>query len=454
MEPEQPLNRRAFLTAALASATGVSLAASARGQAGNRGATAKPNVVIIVSDDQGYADASCYDHPEEVSTPGIDRLAREGVRLTDGYASAWVCAPTRAGLMTGRYQQRFGFYTAGNSRIGMPPGEIALADILKKHGYATGVFGKWHLGIEPEYHPLRRGFDEFYGFLGHGGHDYFDLKITDPYTSIYRNDTAINDTGYLTDNITREAVSFVERHHTQPFFLYLPYSAVHWPLQAPEEDIKRFNTGNPDRDIYLAMLARMDEGIGEVLDALERTGADENTLTFFFSDNGGAKKNLANNGILRDYKQSAYEGGVRVPFIARWPGNLPSGTVCSEPIICLDIMPTVVSAVGAPLPGDRIYDGRDMLPVLRGEANGPLHQALFWDGDGDQWGVRLGKWKLVSRAGSVELYDLQTDIAEADDVAGRNPDTVRRLQAAYRAWRDEMAPQITRKKTGGAAATG
>lgn len=449
MSSKRPLSRRAFLAGAAASAAGVRLAGSALGQTTEAAGRRRPNVLLIVSDDQGYADASCYDHPPEVSTPNIDRIAQGGVRLTDGYASAWVCAPTRAGLLTGRYQQRYGFYTAGNSRIGMPLTEITVADVLKKAGYATGAFGKWHLGIEPDYHPLRRGFDEFYGFLGHGGHDYFDLKVTDAYTSIYRNDKPIEETGYLTDNLTREAVSFIERHHQRPFFLYLPYSAVHWPLQAPEEDVRRFDTGDPERDIYLAMLARMDDGIGKVLDALERAGVDDNTLVFFLSDNGGARKNHADNGVLRDYKQSAYEGGIRVPFIVRWPGKLPAGTVCSEPIICLDVMPTVLAAVGLELPGDRVYDGRDMLPVLRGEAEQPLHEALFWDGDSDQWAVRSGKWKLVSRRGSLELYDLEADIGETDDLTDDNPQVVDRLRRAYVAWRDQMAPQITREGRAG-----
>ncbi|MFQ6131954.1 MAG: sulfatase [Armatimonadota bacterium] len=449
MSSKRPLSRRAFLAGAAASAAGVRLAGSALGQTTEAAGRRRPNVLLIVSDDQGYADASCYDHPPEVSTPNIDRIAQGGVRLTDGYASAWVCAPTRAGLLTGRYQQRYGFYTAGNSRIGMPLTEITVADVLKKAGYATGAFGKWHLGIEPDYHPLRRGFDEFYGFLGHGGHDYFDLRVTDAYTSIYRNDKPIEETGYLTDNLTREAVSFIERHHQRPFFLYLPYSAVHWPLQAPEEDVRRFDTGDPERDIYLAMLARMDDGIGKVLDALERAGVDDNTLVFFLSDNGGARKNHADNGVLRDYKQSAYEGGIRVPFIVRWPGKLPAGTVCSEPIICLDVMPTVLAAVGLELPGDRVYDGRDMLPVIRGEAEQPLHEALFWDGDSDQWAVRSGKWKLVSRRGSLELYDLEADIGETDDLTDDNPQVVDRLRRAYVAWRDQMAPQITREGRAG-----
>ncbi|MEE8117569.1 MAG: sulfatase-like hydrolase/transferase, partial [Gemmatimonadales bacterium] len=411
-----------------------------------------PNVVVIVSDDQGYGDASCYDHAPHVATPNIDRLASSGVRLTSGYASAYVCAPTRAGLLTGRYQQRFGFYTAGDSRVGLPRSEITIADVLKKRGYATGVFGKWHLGLELPYHPLKRGFDTFYGFLGHGAHDYFKLEKTDDHASIYRDLERVSDTGYLTDNLGREAVSFIERHRDKPFFLYLPFNAVHWPLQAPAADIRRFKAGSSERNTYLAMLHRMDLAIGKVLDALERSGRADNTLVIFFSDNGGARKNHANNGKLRDFKQSVYEGGVRVPFIVRWPASLPRGAVCHEPVSSLDVFPTICAAVGIDLPDDRAYDGKNFLPVLTGpvltgpvsgeRAAGPLHEALFWDGDGGKQAVRAGKWKWINNRGRIELYDLESDLSEATDLAGKRPDVVERLGKTFRAWRSAMAPRI------------
>jgi len=355
-------------------------------------AARQPNVIVIVSDDQGYGDISCYDHPPEVHTPNLDRLAELGVRFTDGYASAYVCAPTRAGLLTGRYQQRYGFYTAGDSRAGLPLSEITLADLLKKAGYATGAFGKWHLGIELPCHPLKRGFDEFYGFLGHGAHDYFDLKRKPeaPYNSIWRNLEIIDDASYLTDNLAREAVSFIERHRSGPFFVYLAFNAVHWPLQAPEEDIKRFHTPDPQRNIYLAMLYRMDLAVGRVLDALERWGLEDETLVFFLSDNGGARNNHAHNGKLRDFKHSVYEGGIRVPFLVSWPGQIPQGKVVREPVICLDILPTVCAAAGIELPASRVYDGKNLLPLLQGKVSGPVHEVLFWDGDENKRAVREG----------------------------------------------------------------
>jgi arylsulfatase A-like enzyme len=408
----------------------------------------RPNIVLILSDDQGYADVSCYEHPKEVLTPHIDRLAEEGVRCTNGYASANVCAPTRAGLLTGRYQERFGFYTASDSRTGMPLDEITVADVLRKAGYVTGVFGKWHLGIEAEYHPLKRGFDEFYGFLGHGAHDYFNLSRTEAYNSIYRNDKIIDDTGYLTDNLARESVRFIERHHKKPFFLYLPFNAVHWPLQAPAADIKRFNTGDKERDILMGMLWRMDVAVGEVLKALKRTGADKNALIIYFSDNGGALRNKSNNGVLCGYKHMVYEGGLRVPFIVSWVGKLPEGTVCQEPVMSIDIMPTICAAVGIALPSDRIYDGKNMLPVLRGEAKKRLHEELFWDNGLGKWAVRAGKWKLLKEKGGLELYDLEADIGEKNNLAERHPQMVEDLQKKYRGWKSQMAPRIKKVREG------
>ncbi len=404
-----------------------------------------PNVVLILSDDQGYADISSYDHPPEVRTPNLDRIAEQGIRFTSGYASAYVCAPTRAGLLTGRYQQRYGFYTASDSRLGLPLGEITLAELLRGAGYATGVFGKWHLGITPEYHPLRRGFDTFYGFLGHGAHDYFDLKRSSPHNSIYRDWETIDDTGYLTDNLAREAVAFIERHVENPFFLYLAFNAVHFPLQAPEADIRRYATGNPGRDIYLAMLHRMDAAVGAVLDALDRHKLSARTLVIFLSDNGGARNNHASNGALRDFKHSVYEGGIRVPFLISWPGQLPANTVFHQPVTCLDILPTICAAAGIRLPPDRVYDGRNLIPYLRGEAPGAVHEALFWDGDEGKTAVRAGRWKLVCHRGQAELYDLENDLGEKRNLASRRPDVVRRLEARFAQWRSEMAPRRKRR---------
>jgi arylsulfatase A-like enzyme len=404
-----------------------------------------PNILVILADDQGYADVSYHEHPKEVSTPAIDQLAKTGIVFTNGYASAYVSAPTRAGFLTGRYQQRYGFYTASNSRQGLPVGEILLPELLKKKGYITGIFGKWHLGLERPYYPTSRGFDTFYGFLGHGAHDYFELTCSDNpddfHKCLYRNDQKINDTGYLTDNLAREACEFIEESAISevPFFLYLPFNAVHAPLEAPEEDINKFNSGDRDRDIQLAMIYRMDLAIGQVINKLKETGKYDNTLIFYFNDNGGAKVSKAINTPLRDYKQSVYEGGIRGPFLINWPGNLSPGT-SDEPVISLDIFPTICAVLGIDLPSDRVYDGQNILPILQKKQKSPLHETLFWDGNDGIWAIREGKWKLIkNKAGNLELYDLNADISEKTDLSKQNPQIVDKLNKEFKEWRSKMA---------------
>jgi arylsulfatase A-like enzyme len=404
-----------------------------------------PNILVILADDQGYADVSYHEHPKEVSTPAIDQLAKTGIVFTNGYASAYVSAPTRAGFLTGRYQQRYGFYTASNSRQGLPVGEILLPELLKKKGYITGIFGKWHLGLERPYYPTSRGFDTFYGFLGHGAHDYFELTCSDNpddfHQCLYRNDQKINDTGYLTDNLAREACEFIEESAISevPFFLYLPFNAVHAPLEAPEEDINKFNSGDRDRDIQLAMIYRMDLAIGQVINKLKETEKYDNTLIFYFNDNGGAKVSKAINTPLRDYKQSVYEGGIRVPFLINWPGNLSPGT-SDEPVISLDIFPTICAVLGIDLPSDRVYDGQNILPILQKKQKSPLHETLFWDGNDGIWAIREGKWKLIkNKAGNLELYDLNADISEKTDLSKQNPQIVDKLNKEFKEWRSKMA---------------
>ncbi len=413
----------------------------------------RANIVVILSDDQGYADLSCHPHPDEVSTPNIDRIAAEGVRMTNGYASCPVCAPTRAGLLTGRYQQRFGFYTAADSRAGLPLSEVTLAGLLRDAGYATGVFGKWHLGLAEPYRPLERGFDTFYGFLGHGGHDYFDLSIADEIRSIYLDRDPIHDSGYLTRNITRRAVEFIEASRKRPFFAYVPYNAVHNPLQAPEDYIRRFSNADAKRNTYLAMLAIMDEGVGEILDALDRLGLAERTLVVFLSDNGGARGTTASNGALRDYKHSVYEGGLRVPFLMRWPGRVPAGAVADEPVISIDVFATALAAAGVDPPSDRAIDSRNILPAANGTTAGPLHDALYWNwidkGSEDGWAVRKGRWKLLNNKRGPELFDLAADLSESRNVAAEEPKVVAELAALYRNWQEGLAPRIQRSGRSG-----
>ncbi len=428
------LSRRSYLRSMLGG-----LAAIRAGSAQTR----RPNVLIIVSDDQGYGDISCYEHPKEVRTPHMDRIAKMGMRFEQGYANAYVCAPSRAAILTGTYPQRYGFYTASDSRVGLPLNRITLADVLKKEGYATGALGKWHLGIEPAYHPMKRGFDEFYGFLGHGAHDYYDLKrASENYLSILRNYDPIDETGYLTDNLGREAVAFIGRNANHPFFLYLAFNAVHAPMQAPDAVIKKYDTGDPKRDILMAMLECENNAIGKVLDELERRKLDQNTIIVFVSDNGGARANSSNNGPLRDYKQSVYEGGIRIPFMISWPGRLKAGSVSREPVMFMDLMPTLVAAVGATMPAGQSFEGRNMLPVLTGKSSAPLHDALFWDGAEEKTAVRAGRWKLVNNRGKVELFDLQSDIGEKTDLAATKPEIIARLRQQFEAWSKWNAPRI------------
>jgi len=411
----------------------------------------RPNVLLILTDDQGYADASFQKyHPAEISTPAIDQLAKSAVKFTNGYVSAYVCAPSRAGLLTGRYQQRSGFYRAPDSRQGLPLSEKLLPEVLEKNGYKTGIFGKWHLGLERPYYPTSRGFDSFYGFLGHGGHDYFDLNCSpgNEQTCIYRNDKPINDTGYLTDNLAREACNFIEDNtkSNAPFFLYLPFNAVHMPLEAPEKDIAKYNTGDKDRDIQVAMIHRMDLAIGKVVEKLKETGVYDNTLIFFLTDNGGARVSKAVNTPLRDYKHSVYEGGIRVPFFISWPGKLTPGT-CDEPVIALDIMPTIFAALGIDLPSDRIYDGHNIFPILNGKQKTPLHETLCWDGNDGIWAIRQGKWKLLyNKQKMLELYDLSTDISETTDLSKKYPQTVDKLKTEFKAWRSQMGEPMNKAK--------
>jgi len=398
----------------------------------------KPNVVVIVADDLGYADVSFNpQHPQEVSTPHLDALAKAGVICRQGYVTGNVCSPTRAGLMTGRYQQRLGLYTAGEAGSGVPMSETLFPQYLKPAGYATAQFGKWHLGPTLEWSPALRGFDEVFGFLGRGAHDYF--KLADPADPIYRGTNAVNETGYLTDRLGEEAASFITRHQARPFFVYLAFNAVHAPLQAPADEIAKFNTGNPDRNTRLAMGKRMDDAVGKVVGALKQVGVWDNTLIFFISDNGGPLAQSANNTPLRGGKHQDYEGGVRVPFLVCWPAGLKPRE-CQWPITALDILPTTLAAAEISAPADaKPFDGQNILPVLRGEASPPARN-LFWC-SGSQagwWAVRAGDWKLVSQRGRIELFDLARDTGEQNDLAKQKPEKITELTRLHDAWLAEM----------------
>lgn len=412
-----------------------------------------PNIVVILTDDQGYADISLNPHhPTEVSTPHMDALARDGVVFTQGYTSGAVCSPTRAGLMLGRYQQRVGVYSAGDGGRGFDPAIPIFPSFLPKQ-YVSTAIGKWHLGLDKDHpqlkwHALNRGFDECYMFMGRGGHDYFNLrsdvegKFLHP---IYRNKQRINDEGYLTGRLSEEAVAFIERNKSQPFFLYLAYNAVHAPPQAPQADIevyrKRFPEISRERAILMAMLEHLDVGVGDVVAKLKREGLFENTLLFFLTDNGGSKAMQADNTPLRGFKGSLEEGGIRTPFIVSWPARFSGGRTIDTPVISLDILPTTLDAVGH-LPTDGRFDGKSLLPLLTGESQ-THHETLFWCKEGGHWAVRRGDWKLRSMPGQIELFNLAEDPSEQRNLATGQAELVETLRSAFDAWIEQMADPIS-----------
>ncbi len=409
----------------------------------------KPNIVVIVADDLGYADVGVHGCTD-VPTPHIDSIARNGLRFTSGYVSCPVCSPTRAGLVTARYQQRFGheFNTGPQSLTpegagrGLPLSQITIANVLKQAGYATGIVGKWHLGMAPEFHPFRRGFDEFFGFL-HGGHPYLDPALGTP-NPILRGTDPVDEKEYLTDAFGREAVAFLDRHREHPFFLYLPFNAVHTPLQAPQKYVDRFAAiEDRKRRTYAAMLTAMDEAIGAVLARLRQHGLERDTLVFFFSDNGGPPNaNASSNAPLRGAKGTMYEGGIRVPFLVQWPARLRAGQVYDQPVISLDVFPTAAAAAGAAMPADRPIDGVDLTPFLTGQRAGAPHDALFWR-SGANYAMRRGRHKLV-RLGerAPELYDLEEDISEGRDLAAGQGEVVAELTKSLDDWAAQLVAPL------------
>ena len=417
-------------------------------------AASPPNIVVILTDDQGYADISLNPHhPKEVSTPHMDALGKDGVVFTQAYTSGHVCSPTRAGLMLGRYQQRVGVYSAGDGGRGFDPKLPIFPSFLPK-SYVSTAIGKWHLGLDEDYpalkwHAVNRGFSECYKFMGRGGHSYFNLrsdavgKFMGP---IYRNKKRIDDEGYLTNRLTEEAVAFIDRNKDRPLFLYLAYNAVHAPAEAPQADIdayrKKFPKITKERAILMAMLKHLDDGVGDVVAKLKAEGVFDNTLLFFLTDNGGSKAMQANNTPLRGFKGSLEEGGIRTPFIVTWPARFRGGRTVETPVISNDILPTALDAVGK-LPADNDFDGKSLLGLLTGKAT-THHDTLYWSKGGDgEWAVRRGNWKLRAVKERRELFDLAKDPSERTNLAARRPEMVKTLTAAYETWIEPMADPIT-----------
>jgi arylsulfatase A-like enzyme len=415
---------------------------------------ARPNIVIILTDDQGYADISVNpNHGIEVSTPHMDALAKEGVVFSQGYTSGHVCSPTRAGIMVGGYSQSVGVYTAGDGGRGFDPKKKIFPGYLPDE-YVSTAIGKWHLGLDEDYpelkwHAMSRGFDECYKFMGRGGHSYFDLRSDSDgkFTgAIYRNKERINDEGYLTNRLTEEAVDFIDRNKQNPFFLYLAYNAVHAPPEAPEKDIQMYQEKFPglskDRAILMAMLKHLDDGVGDVVGKLKQENLFNNTILFFLTDNGGSKAMGANNAPLRGFKGSLDEGGIRTPFMVSWPNKFPGGRTVNTPVISFDLLPTVLDAVGA-MPTKNDFAGKSLLPLLTGESK-QHHETLFWSkGPDDEWAVRRGPWKLHWTKGKIELVNLAEDLSETTNLASDHAEKVKELRKAYDQWIVTMADPIT-----------
>lgn len=420
--------------------------------------TTPPNIIVILTDDLGYGDVG-FNGCADIPTPNIDSLAANGVLCTNGYASHPFCSPSRAGLLTGRYQQRFGFEANPendplNPLLGIPASELLLPQLLKPAGYVCGAIGKWHLGTAINFHPLQRGFDSFFGFLG-GGSQYFDAELL-------RDETKVSESEYLTDAFTREAVAFINSHATQPFFLYLAYNAPHEPYEAAQNYLDRLSyITDPDRRILAAMVLAIDDGVGSVLQALQTKNLLNNSLIFFLSDNGAPQKSFVSNYPLRGYKLNTTEGGLRVPFAVQWNGQLPAHTIYDAPVSAYDIAATAVAAAGLTLPADRDYDGCNILPYLSGQQTAP-ERTLFWrwfglgptgppGSEATIYAVRKGSLKLLVEKPKADqppaLYDLATDLAEKRDLALSQPADVEALSALYNQWNANTIPPLWQMET-------
>jgi uncharacterized sulfatase len=411
-------------------------------------AAERPNVIVIVTDDHGYADLSCQQVLPDVLTPHIDALAAGGVRMTDGYITAPQCVPSRGGLMTGRYQNEFGLES--NVQFQQPGGldgfkqATTIAERLKAAGYATGMAGKWHLGPPAEI--PEHGFDDvFYKNSNRRGLANFNLDGSD--RPLGREETGL----YHVDACSAAARAFIKRHRTKPFFFYLAYRAPHVPLDAPPKYVKRFPGEMPERRRKaLAMLSAVDDGVGGILDALRRSELERRTLIFFISDNGAPLKihkrdapgigpgwDGSLNDPLNGEKGMLTEGGIRTPFIAAWKGTLPAGSVYREPVISLDVAATVSALAG--LKPDATLDGVNLVPYLTGEQPGSPHPSLFWRWNG-QAAIRQGNWKYLALGDREWLYDLSQDDEETQDVLAEHPQVAARLKQRWRQWSQTLQP--------------
>ena len=403
----------------------------------------RPNIILIMADDLGYGDISCYGS-DFIQTPVLDKMAAEGLKFTDYHSNGSVCTPTRAAIMTGNYQQKSGLegviYVQEEKRIhGISPAQTTMAEIFKEAGYKTGMFGKWHLGYQPEYNPTQHGFDEFYGYVS-GNVDYISHRDGINIYDWWRNTELSYDEGYVTDLITDEALKFMEKNKDQPFLLYLPHEAPHFPYQGrddkadrlPGQDFEGHGSRPDKKQAYKEMVEIMDENIGRIFEKLNELDLNENTFVFFCSDNGATK--LGSNGDLNGFKSSLWEGGHRVPAIAWNPSKIKSGSITDQTVLRMDVLPTLLSLVN--ISTDYKFDGVDFSKTLF--SNKKLkNRSVFWRYR-NQLVTREGDWKYLKTKDNEYLFNLEKDLAEQTDLKDTNTEKFRYLKSLMSTWEDEM----------------
>jgi arylsulfatase A len=444
------VNRREFMKFAIGGAAAMMMPNYGCSVGESAKATAEqPNIILIMADDLGYGDIGCYSSTK-IRTPNIDALARGGVKFTDYHSNCPVCSPTRAALLTGCYQQRSGIegviYAKGPTRqTGMALEEITFAEVLKKHGYATGIFGKWHLGYNVEFNPARQGFDEFIGYIS-GNVDYHSHIDGAGFEDWWKNCEKVAEEGYCTDLITKHGIDFIERHRDEPFCLYLPHEAPHYPYQGREDPPERLSGGRKGKKAkgdeitraYKEMVEVMDEGIGRIVETVRRLGLERKTFIFFCSDNGATKN--GSNGSLSGHKGSLWEGGHRVPAVAYWLGRIKAGTITDETVLGMDLFATMVSIAGVNPPAGLELDGVDLLPMLT-EGRELPERMLFWRYRKEK-AVRKGPWKLLVQNNQSKLYNLDDDLGEKKNLAEAKPDMVKQLEDELSAWEQEVSAGV------------
>ena len=403
----------------------------------------KPNIILIMADDMGYGDIGCYGS-KSIKTPVLDKMAADGIKFTDYHSNGSVCTPTRASLLTGNYQQRVGLEGVINAQMdkriyGIADSEVTMAEIFQKSGYQTGIFGKWHLGYQPKFNPIHHGFNEFYGYVS-GNVDYISHRDGIGIYDWWHNTDTCYDKGYVTDLITKQALKFIESNKNKPFLLYLPHEAPHFPYQGrndkadrlPGLNFEMLGSRSDKKQAYKEMVEIMDENIGRVLEKLKELNLDKNTFVFFCSDNGATS--MGNNGALNGFKSSLWEGGHRVPAIAWYPGKIKPGKIADDPVISMDVLPTLLNVAG--ISNKVRFDGEDFSKLLFSEKE-MKKRPLFWRFQ-NQWVVRMENWKYLKIKEKEYLFDLAKDLGETTNLKDENPVMIKKFKILLKDWEKEM----------------